>query len=115
MRGRAGRGFQLLKHAYGKGNTWGVYYLGTCCFYGRGTRQDYAEARKYLEQVDWNNREAFYCLGVIYGRGLGVAEDIPKAVKYLQDAKDFPAAREELLNYKKPFSANGYAAGRKEK
>ena len=95
------RGFQLLKHAYGKGNAWGVYYLGTCCFYGRGTRQDYGEARKYLEQVDWNNREAFYCLGVIYGRGLGVAEDIPKAVKYLQDAKDFPAAREELLNYKK--------------
>ena len=39
--------------------------------------------------------------GVIYARGLGVAEDIPKGVAYLQKAGNFSKAKEELLNYKK--------------
>lgn len=95
------KGFQLIKWAYDQGNTWGVFYLGTAYFYGRGVQQDYVKAREILEKVDWNNKEVFYCLGVIYGQGLGVQENIAKGVEYLQKAKDYPAAKEELLKYKK--------------
>ena len=51
--------------------------------------------------MDWYHREVCYCLGVIYGQGLGVPENIAKGVEYLQKAKDFSAAKEELLKYKK--------------
>ena len=96
------KAFQLLTVAYDQKSTWGVYYLGKCCFEGWGTPQDYAKARMFLEQVDWTNYDTFYMLGYIYGHGLGgVAEDIPKAVAYLQKAKDSEKAKEELLHYKK--------------
>lgn len=92
---------QLLSYAYDRGNNWGIYYLGESRFYGWGVTQDYAEARKYLEQVDWNNSDVDYMLGYIYGRGLGVEADIPKAVAYLQKAGKNAKAKEELLHYKK--------------
>ena len=38
---------------------------------------------------------------MIYGHGLGVAEDIAKAVGYLQKAGDHPEAKEELGRYRK--------------
>ncbi len=78
--------FKLLSYAYDNGSRWGVYYLGKCAFQGWGTPRDYDKARMYLEQVDWENNDVYYMLGFIYGRGLGVAEDIPKAVAYLQKA-----------------------------
>ena len=74
------KAFQLLSNAYNQGNAWGIYYLGECCFNGWGTPQDYAAARMYLEQVDWDNSDVYYMLGFLYGRGLGVAADIPKGV-----------------------------------
>lgn len=95
------KAFYLINWAYGQGNTWGVYYLGTAYFYGRGTQQNYIKAREILEKVDWNNREVHYCLGVIYGQGLGVAPDISKAVEHLQKAGNYQPAKEELLHYKK--------------
>lgn len=95
------KSFQLLKYAYDQGSTWGVCYLGKCYFRGWGTQQDYGKAREMLEQVDWVNREAYYMLGVIYGQGLGVPEDIKKGVEYLQKAGDRKEAKEELLKYKK--------------
>ena len=95
------KAFELINWAYSQGNTWGVYYLGTAYFYGRGTQQDYVKAREILEKVDWNNREVQYCLGVIYGQGLGVEPDIPKAVGYLQKAGNYQPAKDELLHYKK--------------
>ena len=51
--------------------------------------------------MDWNHWEKDYMLGVIYARGLGVAEDIPKGVAHLQKAASHTEAKEELLNYKK--------------
>ena len=57
--------------------------------------------RELLEQVTWNNKEAFYMLGAIYGQGLGVPEDIKKGVEYLQKAGDNEEAKKELLKYKK--------------
>lgn len=95
------KAFQLISWAYGQGNNWGVYYLGTAYFYGRGVQQDYVKARQILEEVDWNNQEVRYCLGVIYGQGLGVAPDIAKGVDYLQKAGNYQPAKEELLKYKK--------------
>ena len=55
----------------------------------------------YLEQVDWDNSDVYYMLGFLYGRGLGVAADIPKGVAYLQKAGNHAKAKEELLHYKK--------------
>lgn len=67
----------------GARQSWGTYYLGACCAYGRGTQQDYAAARKFLEMADWNNQNTFYLLGYLYARGLGGPEDIAKGVEYL--------------------------------
>ena len=99
------KAFQLLKWAYDQdtSSNWGAYYLGACCAHGRGTQQDYVQARKFLEMVDWDNRNAFYLLGYLYARGLGGPEDIPKGVEYLQKAGDHAEAREELRRYKKTF------------
>lgn len=95
------RAFRLLSFAYAEGSKWGVFYLGKCCFEGWGTPQDFVKAREFLEQMDWDNSDAFYMLGYIYGRGLGVDEDIPKAVAYLQKGGNNARAKEELLHYKK--------------
>ena len=96
-----GQAFRWLSAAYRQGSTWGVYYLGKCCFEGWGTPQDYVRARTFLEQVDWDSNATRYLLGIIYGQGLGVPADIPKAVALLQQAKDYAPAQEELLHYKK--------------
>ena len=99
------KAFQLLRWAYDRvpTNNWGAYYLGACYAYGYGTQQDYTLARKCLEMVNWNSRDAFYLLGYLYARGLGGPEDIPKGVEYLQKAGDHADARKELKNYKKTF------------
>lgn len=96
------KAYRHLMIAYDQGNDWGVFYLAKCCFYGLGTPQDYAKALQFLNKVDWQNSEADYMRGFIYGRGLGgVQEDIPKGIAYLQKAGNFSKAKEELLNYKK--------------
>lgn len=95
------KAYQLLSTAYGTGNTWGVFYLGSCCFNGWGTPQDYKQARIFLEQVDWQNSDAFYMRGYMYANGLGGPENIPLGVEWLQKAGDHAKAREELLHYKK--------------
>ena len=99
------KAFQLLKWVYDQNNdnNWGAYYLGACYAYGRGTQQNYVLARKFLEMVDWNSKEAFYLLGYLYARGLGGPEDIAKGVEYLQKAGDYAEAKEELKHYKKTF------------
>ncbi len=75
--------------------------MGKCCFEGWGTPQNYEKARMFLEQVSWDNSEVYYMLGFIYGRGLGVPADIPKAVTYLKKAGNEKEAKAELLHYKK--------------
>lgn len=95
------KAYQLLRTAYDGGNTWGVFYLGSCCFNGWGTPQDYKEARIFLEQVNWKNSDAYYMRGYLYANGLGGPEDIKLGVEYLQKAGDHAKAKEELLRYKK--------------
>lgn len=98
------KAFQLLSWAYERGSTWGVEYLGRCYFYGRGTQQNYELARQMMEKKESSLRsEELYIMGYIYGNGLGVQADAPKAVAYLQKAGDFGPAVEELRNYKKTF------------
>ena len=96
-----GKAFRLLSYASDKGSRYGVFYLAKCCYNGWGTPQDYGRARQYLDRVNWNYWEADYLRGMIYGHGLGVAVDIPKAVGYLQKAGDHPEAKAELGHYKK--------------
>ena len=97
------KAYQHLIAAFDAKNcNWGAFYLAQCAFNGWGTPQDYGKALQFLNAVDWQNREADYMRGFIYGRGLGgVQEDIPKGVAYLQKAGNFSKAKEELLNYKK--------------
>lgn len=95
------KAFELLSYAYENGSKRGAFLLGKAYFMGWGTTQDYTKAREFLEMVDWENGDAFYMLGYIYGRGLGVPENIPKAVEYLKKAKNNTDAKEELLHYKK--------------
>lgn len=92
---------RLLTYACDKGSKYGLFYLAKCYFNGWGTPQDYVRARQYLDKVDWNYWEADYLRGLLYGNGLGVAADIPKAVGFLQKAGDHPEARAELAKYKK--------------
>lgn len=92
---------RLLTYACDKGSKYGLFYLAKCYFNGWGTPQDYVRARQYLDKVDWNYWEADYLRGLLYGNGLGVKADIPKAVGFLQKAGDHPEARAELAKYKK--------------
>ena len=43
--------FKWAKRSAEKNNGWGMAYLGCCYKYGRGTRVDYAEARKWLKKA----------------------------------------------------------------
>ncbi len=95
------KAFELLSYTFDKGSKWGAYYLGRCCFEGWGVPKDYEKARKYLEQVNWNSSDTCYLFGMMYIRGLGVAQDLPKGIAYLQSAGNHKEAREELLHYRK--------------
>ncbi len=101
------KAFSLLFFAYNKGSKWGVFYLAKCCFNGWGTPKDYVKALVFLDEVYWDYWEADYMRGVIYGQGLGVAQDIPKAVAYLQKAGNHAEAKEELQHYKKTLFGFG--------
>lgn len=100
------KAYQMLNWVYqttqGE-NHFGVYYLAKCNFCGLGTRQDYALAWKYLQDMDWNHKDADYMRGYLYCNGLGgVPEDIKTGVAYLQKSGT-DEAKEELLKYKKTF------------
>lgn len=96
-----GRAVELLTRALNQDNKWGIVYLAKAYFNGLGVQKDYVRARTLLEKVTWVNEEAYYMLGVIYGRGLGVSRDIKKGVEYLQKAGGRQEAREELSRYRK--------------
>lgn len=84
-------------------NTWGMPYMAQCCFYGLGTQQDYALAKKYLEKIKEPNRKVNYMLGYLHCNGLGgLPVNIKKGVEYLQKSGT-EEAKEELLKYKKTF------------
>lgn len=95
------RAVSLLTKAFEMGSSWGCDYLGKAYFYGLGTFQDYIRAREFLEKIDWEDKEAFYMLGVIYAQGRGVPADIPKGVGYLKKAGNQKGAKEELVKYKR--------------
>lgn len=96
-----GKAVSLLTKACEMGSNWGCDYLGKAYFYGLGTFQDYARARGFLEKVDWEDKEVFYMLGVIYAQGRGVPADIQKGVGYLKKAGNHKKAKEELTRYKR--------------
>lgn len=101
------KAFSLFSYAYNNGSKWGVYYLAECYFNGWGTPKDYARALAFLDEVYWEYWGANYMRGVIYGQGLGVTQDIPKAVAYLQKAGNHTEAKEELKHYKKTLFGFG--------
>lgn len=95
------KAYYYLHYGYNNGSKWGVFFLAKCLFYGYGTRQDYVLARKLLDEMKGNYWEADYLRGMIYANGLGVDEDIPKGVAYLQKAGNHEEVKAELSHYKK--------------
>ncbi|MDE5588081.1 MAG: hypothetical protein K2J60_02925 [Acetatifactor sp.] len=95
------KAYYYLYYGYNNGSKWGVFYLAKCFFYGYGTNQDYVLARQLLDEVYWDNWEADYLRGMIYANGLGVSQDIPRGIAYLQKAGNHEEAKTELSHYKK--------------
>ncbi len=93
----------LLTKASEMGSKWGCDYLGKAYFYGLGVQQDYIRAREYLEKIDWEDKNVYYMLGVIYAQGRGVPADIKKGVEYLKKAGNQKEAKGELAKYKRTF------------
>ena len=60
---------------------------GKMYYYGRGVKQDYAEAVKYLGSGG-NDSESLFLLGEMYHEGLGVKADQKKALEYLNQSAD---------------------------
>lgn len=56
--------------------------LGTCYLYGRGVKQDYAQAAYWLNKAaEAGHSAGLHRLGVLYWNGWGVPRDEPESVK----------------------------------
>ena len=56
--------------------------LGTCYLYGRGVKQDYAQAAYWLNKAaELGHSAGLHRLGVLYWNGWGVPRDEPESVK----------------------------------
>lgn len=74
--------------------------LGICYLLGRGCQQNPARGKALLERSP-NSCYKNYGLGMMYGEGIGVPEEIGKGVEYLKDAGNYEPALEALKHYKK--------------
>ena len=66
------------------------YYLGLMYWYGRGVKQDYAEAVKWFTKAAEcvRHKEAEYFLGGAYYTGQGVQQDYAEAVKWYRKSAE---------------------------
>lgn len=83
-----------------KESTFGYPYLAQCFLEGWGTAADYQQAYK----LAWETKDkprSLYVLGRIYCEGLGMPQDIPMGVDFLDRASSLPEAKEERKHYKK--------------
>lgn len=79
------------------------FYEGEKYYYGRGVRQDYAEAAKcYRKSADLGNADAEYSLGHMHAFGQGVRQDNEEALRWfsLAAAHGNAKARERLIRLK---------------
>ena len=81
------------------------YYLGYFYLYGVGTMTNYQLALRYLTEFtnEYEDGDAYRCMGEIYDKGLGVPEDIEKAVSWYQKAVNAgcEGAKDSLGHFKK--------------
>lgn len=77
--------------------------LGISCFYGHGMAVDYKEAFRFLSAAaSQGASRAMLNLGYMYAQGLGVPQNVPKAIRLFEavakpsDSSDAFAARIEL-------------------
>ncbi|MDD6546232.1 MAG: hypothetical protein PUG73_06805 [Pseudomonadota bacterium] len=70
-----------------------LYARGEMYCYGRGERQDYAEAvRWYLKAAEHGSTDAEYSLGHMYSCGQGVQRDNEKAIEWFRRAAEHGSA-----------------------
>ena len=76
-----------LERAARHGNVEAQYELGIALREGRGTVQDFDEARKWLQRAaEGGNAKAQYALGLMYRTGMGAPVDSMKAYVWLNVA-----------------------------
>ncbi len=88
-----------FRRAVEHGNKYAYTNLGDLYLNGLGVDQDYKIARELLEQ-GYRNRRRSKDLGQIYAYGLGVKENIPKGIAYLQEVND-DEAKQHIANFRK--------------
>mgnify|MGYP001046983514 CR=1 FL=1 len=97
--------FRYSREAVKEGSKQAKLYLGRCYLEGRGTAKDFHLGKQLMEECakETGMSKATRYLGVIYDQGLGVDEDIAKAVSYYQKALEggYPEAEQDLNRFKK--------------
>lgn len=107
-----GKALELYSQAVQLGEIYGNECMGAMYFFGRGVKQDYAKAFKYLKL---NKRWSFqgkYILGEMYRQGLHVKKNLKKATDFFEriaytdnpyDQKDsfFPCAQFRLAQLRR--------------
>lgn len=95
--------FRLAKALRDKEQDYPREILGLCYLNGIGTMPDYALARSLFEQAGTGYYASCIGLGDIYSKGLGVEEDIQKAVSYYENAasRGNAEASERMKQFKK--------------
>lgn len=85
-----------------RGDSVALYNIGEAYFLGIGYPQNYAKAKKYLAQIKVDNEAygcAYYLLGIMYTRGLGVSVDKNQAKDYFTQS-----ARFQIVNFLESYN-----------
>lgn len=95
--------FKLAKAQQDAKRSFPKEILGLCYLYGKGTPVDYELAKTLLEESAADYTVSCYGLGLMYDKGLGVQEDVAKAVSYYEKAAagGNPDAGKAMEHFKK--------------
>ena len=92
--------FEETKVKAEKGDATAQWILGSDYQYGKGVKQDYAEAVKwYRKAAEQGNSYAQRNIGVMYHNGKGVKQDTTEAVKWYRKAAEQGNADLELHDF----------------
>ena len=82
-----GQTIELLKQAADLGDSFAVFILGMCSWYGHVVPQNKEDSVKLYQQAsDLGDSDAMFSLAICYWKGDGVSHDQAKAVHFFQQA-----------------------------